>query len=105
MSEQNPPELRANLQYYTTSEAVEECSVYKLEPEEKHLFGKYYRSGDRILDLACGVGRTSLVLHEMGLSVKGIDASSTLIDAAKRRFPYLDLRVGSFDRIEEPDST
>jgi ubiquinone/menaquinone biosynthesis C-methylase UbiE len=93
-----------NLQFYTTPEAVEECSVYRLQPEEKHLFAKYYRSGDRILDLACGLGRTTLILYEMGLSVRGIDASETLINVAKRRFPYLDLGVGSFARIEEPDS-
>ena len=105
MSEQNPPELRANLQYYMALDALEGCSVYILEPEEKYLFAKYYKRGDRVLDLACGAGRTSLILHEMGLSVKGIDASNTLIDAAKRRFPYLDLSIGSFDRIEEPDST
>ncbi len=97
-------ELNGNLQSYATPEAVEECSVYRLQPEEKYLFGKYYKEGDRILDLACGMGRTTLVLHEMGLCMKGVDASENLIATAKRRFPYLDLSVGRFERIDELDS-
>jgi ubiquinone/menaquinone biosynthesis C-methylase UbiE len=105
LSEQVPLELAENLRFYTTFQAVEQCSVYRLEPQEKHLFAKYYKPGDRILDLACGLGRTTLILHEMGLCVRGIDASEVLINIAKRRFPYLDMGVGSYDRIEEPDSS
>ncbi len=104
MSEQIPLELAENLQIFKTPEAVDEYSVYRLDREEKYLFAKYYKPGDRILDLACGLGRTTLLLHEMGLSVRGIDASEVFINTAKRRLPYLDLRVGSFDHIEEPDS-
>ncbi len=104
MSEQIPPELAQNLQAFKTPQAVDEYSVYLLFAEEKRLFAKYYKPGDRILDLACGLGRTTLLLHEMGLSVRGIDASEVFINTAKRRLPYLDLRVGSYDRIEETDS-
>ena len=104
MSEQIPLELAENLQAFKTPEAVDEFSVYLLFPEEKLLFAKYYKPGDRILDLACGMGRTTLPLYEMGFSVRGIDASEVFINTAKRRLPYLDLRVGSYDRIEEPDS-
>ncbi len=74
-------------------------------PEEKYLSAKYYRAGDRVLDLACGMGRTTLRLHELGFSMVGIDLSDVLINGAKRRLPYLDLRVGSFTRIEEPDAS
>jgi ubiquinone/menaquinone biosynthesis C-methylase UbiE len=104
LSEQIPLELAENLRFYTTPQAVDDCSIYRLEPQEKYLFAKYYRPDDRILDLACGLGRTTLILHEMGFSVRGVDASEVLINTAKRRLPYLDLRVGSYDRIEEPDS-
>jgi ubiquinone/menaquinone biosynthesis C-methylase UbiE len=103
LSEQIPSPLANNFRFYTTPEAVDEYSLYRLFPEEKHLFAKYYKPGDRILDLGCGLGRTTLILHEMGLSVKGIDASEVFINIAKRRFPYLDLQVGSFDCLEEPD--
>ena len=87
-----------------TPEAIAEYSLYRLFPEERYLFAKYYRRGDRILDLGCGLGRTTLLLHEMGVSVKGIDASEVFIKLARRRFPYLDLQVGTFGSLQEPDS-
>jgi SAM-dependent methyltransferase len=105
LSEQPPLELVQNLQAYRTAEAVAECSVYRLFPEEEYLFNKYYRAGENVLDLACGMGRTTLLLQEMGLSVRGIDRSDVLIKLAKKRLPHLDLRVGGYDRIEESDSS
>jgi SAM-dependent methyltransferase len=105
LSTQVLSELAKNRHFFTTPEAVDEYSVYRLFPEEKYLFSKYYNPGDRILDLACGLGRTTLILHEMGLCVRGVDASEVFINIAKRRFPYLDLRVGSFDFLHEPDCT
>lgn len=105
MTEQVPLPLAENLQVFKTTAAVDEYSVYRLDPEEKYLFAKYYKPGDRILDLACGLGRTTLLLYEMGLSVRGIDASEVFIKTAKRRLPYLDIQVGSYDRIAEPDAS
>lgn len=105
MPEQIPPELAHNLHAFRTTEAIDLYSVYLLYPEEKVLFAKYYKPGDRILDLACGMGRTTLCLHEMGFLVTGVDASVEFIETAKKRLPYLELRVGSYDRIEEPDAS
>ena len=105
MQEQIPLELDENLQAFKTSEAIDEYSAYLLFPEEKQLVAKHYKPGDTILDLACGMGRTTLRLHEMGFSVRGVDASEVFIKTAQRRFPYLDLRVGSYDRIEEPNDS
>ena len=105
MSEQVPRELAENLQAFKTSSAIDEYSAYLLFPEEKQLVAKYYKPGDTILDLACGMGRTTLRLHEMGFSVRGVDASEVFIKTAQSRFPYLDLRVGSYDRIEEPNDS
>ena len=103
LSEQVPRELAENLQAFKTSTAIDEYSAYLLFPEEKQLVAKHYKPGDRILDLACGMGRTTLRLHELGFVVRGVDASEIFIKTAQRRFPYLDLRVGSYDRIDEPD--
>ena len=105
MTNEVPHELAVNLKLFTTPEAVEAYSAYQLDPQERYLFAKYYKPGDRILDLACGLGRTTLRLHEMGLSVKGIDVSGVFIDLARKRFPYLDLQIGDYTHIEEPDST
>ncbi len=105
MSDELPSELADNLTAYRTSAAVAEYSVYRLYPGEEYLFSKYYRAGQSVLDLACGLGRTTLLLYEIGLIVRGIDRSDVFIEIARQRLPYLDLRIGSFDRIEEPDSS
>jgi ubiquinone/menaquinone biosynthesis C-methylase UbiE len=105
LSEQIPLELAENLEAFKTSEAIDIYSAYLLYPEEKRLFAKYYKPGESLLDLACGLGRTTLLLREMGLAVRGIDASEVFINIARRRLPYLDLRVGSYEHIEEPDAS
>ena len=105
MAEEIPMELAENLAAYRSSKAVAEFSVYRLFPEEDYLFRKYYKTGDTVLDLACGLGRTTLLLYEMGLTVRGIDRSDVFIQIASRRLPYLDLRLGSYDHIEEPDAS
>jgi len=105
LSDELPSELADNLAAYRTSAAVAEYSVYRLYPGEEYLFSKYYRAGQSVLDLACGLGRTTLLLYEIGLIVRGIDRSDVFIEIARQRLPYLDLRVGSFDWIEEPDSS
>jgi ubiquinone/menaquinone biosynthesis C-methylase UbiE len=105
MQETIPIELRMNLEAYLTASAVAEYSHFYLLKEEEYLFGKHYNPGESVLDLACGMGRTTLLLHEMGLRVRGIDRSDLFIQTAQRRFPYLDLRVGSYDQIEEPDAS
>lgn len=105
MSEQISSELAENLQVFRSAAAVAACSVYRLFPEEDYLFNKYYKAGESVLDLACGMGRTTLLLQEMGLSVRGVDRSDVFIHLAQKRLPYLDLRVGSYDCIEEPDSS
>jgi SAM-dependent methyltransferase len=105
MSNEIPIELAANIASYRTAAAVAECSYYSLHPEEEYLFPKYYKANERILDLACGMARTTLLLHEMGIQVRGVDLSDVFINLARQRFPYLDLRIGSFDHIEEPDSS
>jgi ubiquinone/menaquinone biosynthesis C-methylase UbiE len=97
--------LAANLARFRTADSVSEYSYYSLLPEEEYLFSKYYKAGQSVLDLACGMGRTTLLLFEMGLAVRGVDRSEVFIEIAKRRFPYLDLYAGSFDNIEEPDSS
>jgi ubiquinone/menaquinone biosynthesis C-methylase UbiE len=105
MSEEIPLELAENLAVYSSPDAVAELSVYRLFPEEEYLFPKYYKPGESVLDLACGLGRTTLMLHEMGMTVRGVDRSKVFIEIARRRLPYLDLRLGSYDRIEEADSS
>lgn len=41
-----------------------------------------FHAGDRILDIGCGTGEDALRLHEQGISVHGVDASSEMIALA-----------------------
>lgn len=103
MADEIPRQLAENLAAFRTAQAVADYSFYRLFAEELYLYPKFYKPGDTVLDLACGLGRTTLLLHEMGLHVRGVDRSDVFIETAKRRLPYLDLRVGSYEQIEEKD--
>lgn len=100
-----PPELAANLAYYESQDAVNTFSFYRFLPEEEVLIPKYFKVGDSVLDLACGIGRTTHLLHEMGMRVRGIDRSENFVKLANQRFPHLDIRLGSYDDIQEEDSS
>ncbi len=89
-----------DVEYYRSAEAVESYSRYYLLREEKYLFRKFYCPGQTVLDLACGLGRTTVLLHEMGMQVRGSDLSDVLIQHARRRFPYIPFDVGSYTAID-----
>jgi cyclopropane fatty-acyl-phospholipid synthase-like methyltransferase len=63
-------------------------------------------NGSRALDLACGKGRHSVILHENGLQVKGVDLSSNSIQHAKQferiglSFDVHDMRTPLNERFE-----
>jgi len=61
-----------NIESYRTDEAIEKYSHYNLYANEKYLFNKYFQKGKTILDLACGGGRTTVRLFEMGYQVKAL---------------------------------
>ncbi len=64
-------------------------------------------SVDRILDIGCGCGATSLALANLGASVTGIDVSEPMLDIARKRaaatenpanFVLADALTHSFDK-------
>jgi ubiquinone/menaquinone biosynthesis C-methylase UbiE len=98
--------LKLNKIAYETEDALEKYSSYFLYRNEKVLFEKYLKKDKKILDLACGGGRTTVCLYENGYrNIKGIDLSEPLIKMAKNRFPYLDFEIGSYAAIEEKDNS
>jgi trans-aconitate methyltransferase len=55
--------------------------------------------GEAILDLGCGTGELTAAIAARGARVVGVDASTEMIAAARRRAPTLDLRVGDGERL------
>ena len=96
---------QVNIEAYRTDEAIEKYSQYSLFPNERYLFEKYFSKDNLILDLACGAGRTTLRLTELGYRVKGTDLSDKLIEIAKKRFPLIDFKVGNYCDIKENNSS
>ena len=45
------------------------------------------KAGERVLDLACGYGRNSLVCKDFGLDVTGLDLSRDLLSIARQKKP------------------
>ena len=51
------------------------------------------RPGERILDLGCGTGALTAEIAASGAHVVGVDRSSEMIDAARRKFPAIQFEV------------
>lgn len=84
---------------FTTDDSVDLYSdrIQKptLFPQERKAIERYFTdTGAAVLDVGCGVGRVSSLLHEQGYDVTGIDISEPLVTKGKSLFPELDLFVG-----------
>ena len=65
------------------------------------------KEGERILDVACGVGILSLKIAERGCEVHGIDISENAINSAKRLAEReriaCEFKVGTAEYLPYPD--
>jgi len=50
------------------------------------------------LDIACGGGYFSEVLHQLGLKVKGLDLQKTNIESCNKQFPHIEFGQINLDR-------
>lgn len=74
-----------------------------IEPEAD-LFTRFISRGDRVLDLGCGMGRTTQPISAMTDSVIGIDLSENMIAAARERHPGIEFRVMDAAELRFPDA-
>lgn len=73
------------------AERIEDPTFF---PQERTAIERYFTDADgRVLDIGCGVGRVSHLLHERGFTVTGIDVSGPLVDKARSLFPDIDFHV------------
>jgi SAM-dependent methyltransferase len=58
----------------------------------------------RVLDLGCGHGKNTRLLHRYGHEVTGVDVSPLAIERCHRYLPELEFRVASADDLPFPDA-
>jgi SAM-dependent methyltransferase len=56
-----------------------------------------------VVDAGCGPGHWTRYLAEHGAAAEGIDLVPSFIDQAKRRFPNVPFRVGTFPNLDFPE--
>ena len=49
--------------------------------------------GKSVLDIGCATGRDTIILHNKGLHVIGVDLSESMINIAKQSYPHIDFHV------------
>lgn len=59
--------------------------------------------GQRVLDVGCGAGAFLALAAEHGAEPTGIDASTALLEIARRRVPGADLRCGEMEQLPYED--
>jgi SAM-dependent methyltransferase len=60
-------------------------------------------AGARYLDVACGTGNYTHSLHALGLDVIGIDQSTTMLDAARAKYPAIKWQQADVTALPFPD--
>ena len=78
----------------TVSDYAEAVREIELWESEKIMFKKYFNPENRILDIGCGAGRTTIGLYKLGYHfVVGLDLSEAMIVQARRISKELDYNI------------
>lgn len=101
----NQYNLDENIKRY--SEAIEKVGLWN---SERIIFKKYINKNDKILDLGCGAGRTTINLFKDGYTnITGLDIAEKLIDFAKEYSNSNNLNinfiVGDATKLDYEDNT
>lgn len=84
----------ATARFYDDRATSYRHDVDGVSPAERHLFGRYVRSGDAVLDIGIGTGRTVVELRERAGSYSGIDLAPAMVAEARERHPGVQIEVG-----------
>lgn len=97
---------------FSTKEALESyvrAIEIGLWGSEKIMVDKYFNKGSRILDLGCGIGRTTIPLHRNGYCVIGVDFVPEMVSMARsismEKGLTIDYGVGDATRLEFDDNS
>lgn len=70
-------------------------------PTDLHALVRRFFAPGLTADIGCGSGREVAWLNEAGFPAIGYDASSGLLDEARRRYPALDFRTATLPALAE----
>lgn len=76
-----------------------------LTVREERAVSTFFDPGGRLLDLGCGAGRTTHVLHERGFDVVGLDASRPMVGVATAADPEITYLAGDAAALPFADAS
>lgn len=85
--------------YNNNAEEYSNTTLYLDLKEKYNKFTKNIKFGGKILDVGCGSGRDLIAFKSLGYDVIGIDASTKLVEIAKKNFKA-DVFIKEFNDIE-----
>ncbi|MET7451261.1 methyltransferase domain-containing protein [Streptomyces sp. NPDC005574] len=105
----DPDFLTATRTFYDTvaddyaDRFTEELTARPVERAVLAVFAELVGAGGAVADVGCGPGRTTGRLASMGLSVRGLDLSESMLAIARRENPGLLFEQGSMLDLDLPD--
>lgn len=90
---------------FYTARVRDELAAKPLDRALLAAFAELARTADLgpVADIGCGPGRVTAHLHDLGLSVFGIDLSPAMVAIARRTHPGLRFDQGSMTALDLPD--
>ncbi|MDO4745768.1 MAG: methyltransferase domain-containing protein, partial [Bacillota bacterium] len=59
------------------------------------------KKGDKILDIGCGEGDTVAHFNQLGMDAEGIDMSLKMLEAAKEKYPGINVKMGDGEFLDD----
>jgi len=95
--------FKNNIRTFETKESVEHYENQKnVNDVEKTIIEKYFNG--KVLDMGCGVGRTTKYLHDLGFDVVGVDIVGSMIKRAKKIYPEMKFEQGNACNLKYGDN-
>lgn len=96
--------FKENVEMYGTAGSVKHYENLKdLKGTEKFLIEKYFYG--KVLDLGCGVGRTTKHIFDLGFDVLGVDIVGEMIERAKKIYPKIKFEQGDACELKYKDNS
>jgi ubiquinone/menaquinone biosynthesis C-methylase UbiE len=105
MADRETDATETNVDSFESDDVVEryaDRTVLGLFEQEAAAVERYFEAGDRVLDVGCGVGRTTRPLDERGCSVVGVDVSERMVERARATVPGVEFAVADVTDLAYP---